>query len=416
MNQDQHPTPRNYLFALTWGGGTVPPELGVAARLVARGHRVSVLGEDSMARDIVGIGAGFLAWAGNSAEQMRDWALRSPTALARDMIEHMITGPAAEQARAATAAIEELNPEHLVASFTAFGAMIAAEARGLSFDVLIPNTYPMPAPGMPQVGSGLTPARGPLGRLRERASAAGATALMNHYALAPINALRASYGLAPITGLWEQVHRARRELLLTSRDFDFPAVLPENARYVGPILDDPAWALDPGWAPPTGEGKLVLIAMSSTFQNQTGVLQRIADALGTLPVRGLLGTGPKIAPEDIRAPANVSVVAAVPHALALPHAALVMTHGGHGTVIKSLAAGVPLLILPHGRDQGDNAARVVARGAGLVLSRRAPAAKIADAVRTLLGSDSYRLAAERLGVGLRRDANDGSLLRELESI
>lgn len=41
-----------YLFALTDGGGTVPPELGVARRLVERGHRVTVLSEDSMAAQV----------------------------------------------------------------------------------------------------------------------------------------------------------------------------------------------------------------------------------------------------------------------------------------------------------------------------------------------------------------------------
>src|SRR6476619_44204 len=51
-----------YLFALVDGGGTVPPELGAARRLVARGHRVQVLAEDSMRDEVVGTGAVFLPW------------------------------------------------------------------------------------------------------------------------------------------------------------------------------------------------------------------------------------------------------------------------------------------------------------------------------------------------------------------
>ncbi|GAA1105952.1 MULTISPECIES: hypothetical protein [Pseudonocardia] len=50
----------DYLFALTDGGGTVPPELGVARRLVLRGHRVRVLADTSMARGVRAIGASFL--------------------------------------------------------------------------------------------------------------------------------------------------------------------------------------------------------------------------------------------------------------------------------------------------------------------------------------------------------------------
>ena len=51
-----------YLFALVDGGGTVPPELGAARRLVTRGHRVQVLAEDSMRDEVVGTGAVFLPW------------------------------------------------------------------------------------------------------------------------------------------------------------------------------------------------------------------------------------------------------------------------------------------------------------------------------------------------------------------
>ena len=176
--------------------------------------------------------------------------------------------------------------------------------------------------------------------------------------------------------------------MLTSAAFDFPAELPDNARYVGPILDDPAWAADAAWTAPAGEGPLVLVAMSSTFQNHVECLQRITDALGSLPVRGLVTTGPAVEPDAIRAPANVAVVASAPHSEVLPQADLVVTHGGHGTVIKALAAGVPLVILHHGRDQADNAARVTTRGAGIAVPRRAPSARIAKAIITVLDDPS----------------------------
>jgi MGT family glycosyltransferase len=185
-------------------------------------------------------------------------------------------------------------------------------------------------------------------------------------------------------------------------------------RYVGPILDDPAWAADTAWTPPAGEGPLVLVAMSSTFQNHVACLQRIADALGSLPVRGLVTTGPAVAPDAIRAPANVTVVASAPHSEVMRQASLVVTHGGHGTVIKTLAAGMPLVILHHGRDQADNAARVTARGAGIAVPRRAPARKIARAVTEVLSTDTYRQAATELGQAVARDVAGSALLDELE--
>jgi UDP:flavonoid glycosyltransferase YjiC (YdhE family) len=100
----------------------------------------------------------------------------------------------------------------------------------------------------------------------------------------------------------------------------------------------------------------------------------------------------------------------------LEHAAAVVTHGGHGTVVKSLAAGVPMVVMHHGRDQADNAARVVARGAGIAVKRTAPVDKISAAVRATLTDPRYRQAARQLGDSIRHDATSGALLRELEDV
>ena len=51
-----------YLAALVDGGGTVPVEIGAVQRLVARGHRVLVLAEDTMAAEVRAAGATFLPW------------------------------------------------------------------------------------------------------------------------------------------------------------------------------------------------------------------------------------------------------------------------------------------------------------------------------------------------------------------
>ena len=407
-------TSRTYLFALTDGGGTVPPELGVARRLVDRGHRVTVLADESMADQARRTGAVFHPWTRGAAGEFRDWAIKSPTGLARAMADYMVVGPAPDQARDMVAAIDLTRPDLVLTSFFAVGAMIAAEARGVPFDVLLPNIYPMPVPGRTPGGLGLSPAHGTLGRLRDRAVTAGSIRLFDRYTLPRLNAVRAEHRLDPIATTWDQMHRSRRQLVLTSPAFDFPGELPENARYVGPILDDPAWAADEVWTPPAGKGPLVLVAMSSTFQNHVACLQRIVDALGSLPVRGLVTTGPAVRPGAIRAPANVTVVVSAPHGQVMRQASLVVTHGGHGTVIKALAAGLPLVILHHGRDQADNSVRVTARGAGVAVSRRAPARRIARAVAEVLDTATYREAATDLGRAVARDAASNALLDELE--
>ena len=58
--------------------------------------------------------------------------------------------------------------------------------------------------------------------------------------------------------------------------------------------------------------------------------------------------------------------------------------------MKALAAGVPMVLLPHGRDQADNAARVTARGAGVTLKRTARVEAIASAVRVVPENTGYR--------------------------
>ncbi|PQZ88130.1 glycosyl transferase [Arthrobacter sp. MYb227] len=413
-NQEQAPTVHNYLFALTHGGGANPPELGVVSRLVARGHDVLVLADASMETGVVVTGAKFTRWSGEPLGEIQDWKKVGPRQKARMTVEHMFTARAADQLLDTLTALESEIPHQVVTSFNAFGAMLAAESRGVDFSVLLPNIYPMPAKGLPPLAMGLAPARGFWGATRDSMLNAMGGRLINNMALPQINALRTQQGLVPLTTVWDQVHHAKRELILTSRSFDFPAQLPDNARYAGPILDDPWWAANTPWDFAQHDLPLILVAMSSTFQNHGSCMQRIVDALGELPVRGLLTTGPAIDVAQIRVPPNVSVVEAAAHSQIMAHTDLVITHGGHGTVIKALAEGTPLLILPHGRDQAENASRVTRRGAGIAISRKSSAAKIAKVASRILETESYRLAAAELGKSVAADAStDHVLLAEL---
>jgi UDP:flavonoid glycosyltransferase YjiC (YdhE family) len=176
-----------------------------------------------------------------------------------------------------------------------------------------------------------------------------------------------------------------------------------------------AWKLRPG-IHFSGTDPLVLVAMSSTFQDQIGCLQRVVDALRTLQVRGLVTTGLAFDAAALQPPPNVTVVPSAPHRQVLQHAALVITHGGHGTVVKALAADVPMVLLPHGRDQADTATRVTERGAGITLKRTAGCGAIASAVGRVLQNGTYRAAAQRLGDLIRRDARSHALVRELEEV
>ena len=414
------PTSR-YLAALVDGGGTVPPELGVVRRLVERGHRVTVLAENSMAAEVAHTGAQFVPWeqAPNRPSRRpeddpyRDWECKNPLKLLRRLIERQFVGPAPLYATEVTRALEGHQPDAVLCSAFTMGSMVAAEAAGVPFAVMLPNAYILPVEGIPPFGSGLKPPRRPVMRAVQRAMKVASTRAMDQ-GLPGLNRLRTDYGLEPLRHLWDQLHRADLELVMTSKAFDFEGAVPPRARYVGPVLDDPPWAGP--WTPPPGADPLVMVAMSSTYQEQYRSLERVATALGDLPVRGLVTAGPALDAGVISTPPNVTVVQSAPHNEVLQHARVVITHGGHGTVVKSLAAGVPLLVLPHGRDQGDNAARVSARGAGLALRRTSRPARITAAVRRLLDDPRYAAAARTLGDQIRREASAPTLITEVERL
>jgi MGT family glycosyltransferase len=413
-----------YLLALVDGGGNVPPELSAARRLVERGHAVTVLAEDSVALDVLATGATLRRWvrAPNRPDRrpendpIRDWECKYPWQIVDRLIKTVFVGSGRDYAHDVRDAIGDLQPGLVMCSMFCVGGMVAAEAAGIPFDVLFPNVYPLPAKGIPPFGIGLRQAHGVIGRLRDLFLNGFIERLWDAKGLAGLNAMRRQHGLPPLAHFLDQLRRARRQLVLTSADFDFPGTLPTGALYVGPVLDDPAWAEVTPWTPPAGGDPLVLVAMSSTFQDQVGCLQRVVDALGTLPVRGVVTTGLAVDAAVLRPAANVTIVSSAPHRQVLQHAALVVTHGGHGTVMKALAAGVPMVLIPHGRDQGDTATRVTARGAGVALKRTAGPGTIAKAMRRVLRDASYRAAARQLGEAIRRDASSDALLRQLEAI
>jgi UDP:flavonoid glycosyltransferase YjiC (YdhE family) len=229
-----------------------------------------------------------------------------------------------------------------------------------------------------------------------------------------LNRARAQWRLAPLRHLPGQWDQATRVLMLTSSAFDDPPPDAANVRYVGPVLEDLPG--DGAFEPPPGDDPLVVVGLSSSFMAQSALLVRIAEALASMPVRAVITTGPAVDPADIPAASNTVVVRSAPHSDLIPHAALVVTHAGHGTLIKAIAAGVPVLCLPLGRDQPDNAARAARHGVAAVLSPRADAAAIADGVRRMLAEPSYRTAAAALGQRVRAEIASGALLRELEDL
>jgi UDP:flavonoid glycosyltransferase YjiC (YdhE family) len=407
------------------GGGTVPPELGVAGRLVRRGHDVHVIGDPTIERAARHAGAGFTSW--HDAPHVtslrpehvlvRDWEMTNPLKMFSAMRDALLCGPTPHFARETLTAIDLFHPDVVAPDMVLIGAMIAAEKARVPQAVLIPNLYPFPAKGRPMIGSGSMLATGPLGTLRDRAMAFIFRRLFKS-GLPPINDARRSLGLAPLSHPFDQPARAERMLLLSSAAFDFPGPpLPPNVTYVGPQLDDPTWA-QPWTSPWSTDDRrpFALVAFSSTFQNQGSVLERVAQAFAGLPVRGLLTTGPALDGRTVAAPDNVTVVASAPHAQIIPDASVVITHCGHGTTLKAISHGVPLLCLPMGRDQVDNAARVVWHGAGIRLKPSASVSAIRNALMLLVSDARYRNAAAALALRIKDESRRDLAVEELERL
>jgi MGT family glycosyltransferase len=353
---------------------------------------------------------------GAEHDLFKDWETRTPFGAFARVRDRLMCGRAADVAADVTAELDRRPADVVVAEVVFLGAFIAAEARGIPCAGLLTTLNMLPTEGLPPFGPALGPARGPVGRLRDGALARMTERLWDS-GLGPVNAARAGYGLPPLAHTLDQIARPERVLLLTSAAFDRPrpagAAL-GNLRYVGPRLHDPAWS--GGWTPPPGDLPLVLVGLSSSYMRQEPVLRRAAAALATLPVRGLVTTGPEIAPAQVPAAPNVTVVRAAPHRQVMPHAAAVITHCGHGTVMKALAAGVPLVCLPMSRDQLEVAARVVAVGAGVKLRPGASPAAIARAVRAVLEDPSYRTAARHMAKTLAEEARTDRAVAELEAL
>ncbi len=187
-----------------------------------------------------------------------------------------------------------------------------------------------------------------------------------------VQELRRELGLPEVSALSEVQDACDLSLVATAREFDVPVPLPDGVRFVGPILDGPTLTRKVDELELVeGDDALVVVSFSTSFQVQLETLQRIVDALGELPVRVVVTTGPSIDPSALTPAANTQLVGYVPHEQLLGHASLMVTHAGLGTVMAALTQGVPMVCVPMGRDQFFNAAMVERIGAGLTVEAAA---------------------------------------------
>jgi rhamnosyltransferase subunit B len=129
-----------------------------------------------------------------------------------------------------------------------------------------------------------------------------------------------------------------------------------------------------------------------------------AGAVARLGVRAVLLTGGFRENVPAALPEGVLLVDKAPHQLLFPRARAVVHQGGAGTTAQALRAGCPMLVVPHGHDQPDNAFRVTNLGVARTLfPRRYTAARVADELTRLLGDPAYQSRATATAAIVRQE-------------
>ena len=410
----------DFLFTTIDGGGVIPPTMEVVSRLTQRGHRVRVMSQTVSRAEIERAGAVLVPWtrtpdrSENSREAaLQDWKMSAPEAL-RFVNEMLGCGAALPFARDV---MDELRrePADVIVNFDPlFGASIAAEALGAKLALFSTGLGLAPLPGIPPVGSGLPPAQGPaqtaeLDRIADFIWSGG---------LSSLNQARVALGLKPLDRVVDQFARCDLYLIGTARAFEFPSTdLPPRVRYTGPLIRAPQHVRS--WSSPWHESDprpLIVIGFSTTFQDHVACLQRVIDACADLPVRALVTLGGAVYASELNGAANTAIVESAPHDVIMSSASLVVTHGGHGTVMTALMHRVPILVIPHGRDQADNALRITTRGAGLALASSSSVDEMRAAIARILDEPAFETNARCLGDAVAREAGEATFVDDLETL
>jgi UDP:flavonoid glycosyltransferase YjiC (YdhE family) len=405
--------------------GNAPPQLAVTRELLARGHDVRVLAHRAAAERVRATGAELIEIeravpdfdiSRRDTDTLRDWEAPNRFRAGMRLRDHgqldLLPGIASECADL----LAGWPADVVVFDWVLLGAAVAAEAAAVPAAALVHCPYPMPIPGAPPLFSGAGWRDGPLGAVRNAAlnrmflrfSAAG---------LPLLNKVRREHGLAPLRRWEDQMEGAAAVYVMTAPELDFSSrgELPANVAYVGPAFEPfPTDSASP-WSEES-DLPLVLASFSTSYMDQVDLAQRVLDALANLPVRGILTAGPALESEVLRVPANVKVVDYLPHRTVLPRAALMITHAGWQTVNAALVEGVPLLCLPDGRDQPDNAARVVEAGAGVRASERTPPRRLRRLIAASLADVGLREGAAEMRSALSSRDGAVAVADRLESL
>ena len=355
------------------------PMLALGSRLVERGHEVTLETWKRWREHVEAAGMRFVA---------------APEHPVFPTIERPL-GPFEAVVRAAAetrGAVAEARPDLVVQDILTLAPALAGELEGVPVATVIPHIYPVSAPGFPPYAFGARMPRTAAGaRLWRGFDPLVAIGLRR--GRAELNEARGKLGLPPVTRLHGGLSD---ELCLvgTLPQLEYPREWPEHVRVVGPLMWEPPFH---EVEPPPGSEPLVLVAPSTAQDPEQRLLRAAVAGLGDEPVRVLATWNRKPIPVPLRVPPNTRLVEWVSYSRTMPGCALVICHAGHGTMVRALASGVPVVAVPHSGDMAENAARADWAGVGVRLPwRLLTPGTVRLAVRRALGDASLAQRAREL--------------------
>jgi len=262
--------------------------------------------------------------------------------------------------------IAALAPDVVVADILTLAPALAAERLGVPWATLVPHVWPVGERGWAPYSLGAKLPRTAVGR-RLWGSMDRLVGIGLERGRVELNETRRRLGMAPL----DRVHGGQSPslvLVATLPELEYPRDWPEHVHVVGPLqfeLDHPG---DPELPP--GDAPLVLVAPSTAQDPDHTLLHAALDGLAGEDVRVLATWNRRLPSRPLRVAANARAVDWLSYARTMPRSDLVISHAGHGTVMRALTAHVPLLAVPAAGDMNENAARLAWAGLGVRLPRR----------------------------------------------
>jgi UDP:flavonoid glycosyltransferase YjiC (YdhE family) len=396
--------------------GHVVPLLAVARHFAERGDRVRFVTGSRFADAVGATGAQHVPLPVEADfDDRQDWEqtfperteLKGAKAIAFDL-EHVFVRPGRAQHDAIVAAHAD-EPADVVLTDPALvgGAFLLGRPVGVRPPIVVCGVLPLPIASRDTApyGMGLTPLRGPLGRLRNavlRVLAARTVFPRAERIAQGIN--RELYGRALRFPIMDWARHAEAIAQFTVPEFEYPrSDAPETLHFVGPISATGSEAPLPPWWGELDGSRPVVHVTQGTIANRDyrQIIAPTLDALAGDDVLVVVSTGGRPLDTLPPLPANAHAAAYLPYDALLPKTDVYVTNGGYGGVQYALRYGVPIVASGGQEDKPEVAGRIAWSGVGRRIRSEAPSsADVGDAVRTVLREPTYRENAQRIGASM----------------